>query len=106
MSELIQLRQASGGVINVLHDVDGVPLDGITSAKYQLFKGDADVVLTSTLGAGISWVNGQVAITITAQQAAALSGHYTHECAVKDLQGRDLFVLSGPIRFIPTKVRI
>lgn len=106
MSELIQLRQAAGGVINVTHDVDGVILSGITSAKYQLFNDAAVVVLTNTLGAGISWVDGQVAITITAQQAEQLNGYFTHECVVKDLLGRNLFVLSGPIRFIPTKVRI
>lgn len=105
-NEQIQLRQAIGGIIQVQHLVDDVPLDGITAGKYQLFGQDGSVLLTLVFGSGVSWDAGVVVITITKEQADQLVGFYTHECVVRDLSGRDLPVLSGPIRFTPTKVRI
>lgn len=106
MSELITLRQGTGGVINVVHDVDGVPIGGIQSAKYQLFDKDGSVLLTLSLGNGISWSGGAIAITITAAMANQLNTFYTHECAAIDTDGRDLIVLDGPLQFKPRKVRI
>lgn len=105
MSELLTLRQGTGGVINVAHDVDGVPISGIQAAKYQLFDRDGAVLLTLSLGNGISWNGGVIAITITAAMADPLNTFYTHECAVIDTDGRDLIVLDGPLQFKPRKVR-
>lgn len=105
MSELITLRQGTGGVINVVHDVDGVPISGIQAAKYQLFDKDGSVLLTLSLGNGISWSGGAIAIIITAAMAAPLNAIYTHECAVIDTYGRDLIVLDGSLQFKPRKVR-
>ena len=106
MSELIQLREASGGVINIQHDVDGIPIGGLLAAKYQLFSRDNAPALTLTLGNGISWSAGSIVITITAAMAEQLSGFYTHECAAIDIEGRDLIVLDGQVQFKPRKVRI
>lgn len=105
MSELIQLRQGSGGVINVAHDVDGVPISGIQAAKYQMFSRDDSTVMTLSLGNGISWSGNAIVITITAAMADQLDGFFTHECAAIDTDGRDLIVLDGPIQFKPRKVR-
>lgn len=105
MSELITLRQGTGGVINVVHDVDGVPISGVQAAKYQIFNRNDSVVLTLSLGNGISWSGGAIAITITAAMADQLNGFYTHECAAIDTDGRDLIVLDGPLQFKPRKVR-
>lgn len=101
--ELVLLRQGTGGLINVSHDVDGVPFAGITAAKYQLFGRDDEVLLTLTLGSGISFNAGIVAITITTAQAASLAGLFTHQCAVIDSIGRDIIALDGPIQFKPRK---
>lgn len=105
MSELIQLREASGGVINIQHDVDGVPISGIQAARYQIFNREGVAVLTATLGNGISWSGTSIVITLNAAMTA-LSGFYTHECAAIDTAGRDLIVLDGQIQFKPRKVRI
>lgn len=105
MSELITLRQGTGGVINVVHDVDGVPISGIQAAKYQIFNRNDSAVLTLSLGNGISWSGGAIAITITAAMADQLNEFYTHECAAIDTDGRDLIVLDGPLQFKPRKVR-
>ncbi|MDZ7870800.1 MAG: hypothetical protein U5L02_16640 [Rheinheimera sp.] len=105
MSELLTLRQGTGGVINVEHDVDGVPISGIQAAKYQLFNRDGSAVLTLSLGNGISWNGGAIVITITAAMANQLNEFYTHECAAIDTNGRDLIVLEGPLQFKPRKVR-
>ena len=105
MSELITLRQGTGGVINVVHDVDGVPISGIQAAKYQIFNRNDSAVLTLSLGNGISWGGGAIAITITAAMADQLNGFYTHECAAIDTDGRDLIVLDGPLQFKQRKVR-
>jgi hypothetical protein len=104
-NELVQLRQGTGGRINVQHDVDGVTLAGITAAEYQMFNREEEVVLTLELGSGISWDGEFVVITITKQQAAMLVGFYSHECAAIDLTGRDLIVLDGQIQFKPRKGR-
>ncbi len=106
MSELLTLRQGTGGVINVSHDVDGVPISGIQAAEYQLFDRDGSVLLTLSLGNGVSWSGGGIAITITAAMADPLNTFYTHECAAIDTEGRDLIVLDGQIQFKPRKVRI
>jgi hypothetical protein len=105
VSELITLRQGTGGVINVVHDVDGVPISGIQAAKYQIFNRNDSAVLTLSLGNGISWSGGAIAITITAAMADQLNEFYTHECAAIDTDGRDLIVLDGPLQFKPRKVR-
>lgn len=105
MSELITLRQGTGGVINVAHDVDGVPISGIQDAKYQIFGRDDSELLTLSLGNGISWRDGTIVITITAALTDKLDGFFTHECAAIDTDGRDLIVLDGPIQFKPRKVR-
>lgn len=104
-NELVQLRQGTGGRINVQHDVDGIPITGITAAKYQLFDRDGSVLMTLLLGSGISWDGEFIIITITKQQADLLVGFYSHECAAIDLTGRDLIVLEGQIQFKPRKVR-
>lgn len=105
MSELITLRQGTGGVINVVHDVDGVPISGIQAAKYQIFGRDDAAVLTLSLGNGISWREGTIVITITAAMADKLNGFFTHECAAIDTDGRNLTVLEGQVQFKPRKVR-
>ena len=106
MSESIQFYQAGGGVLRISHHVDGVPLTGITAAKYQLFDRDNNVVLTKALGNGIAFDAGQVIVVFTPADFAVLAGPFTHECIVRDLQNRPLFVLTGHIRLIPTKVRL
>jgi hypothetical protein len=100
---LVQLRQGTGGVINIQHDVDGLPITGITAAKYQLRDREGNVVLTLTNSAGITWLDGHIVITITKDQCKTLAGIYEHECAAVDLAGRDLTVLEGPINFKPRK---
>lgn len=105
MSELITLRQGTGGVINVVHDVDGVPISGIQAAKYQIFGRDDSEVLNLSLGNGISWSGGAIVITITAAMADQLNGFFSHECAAIDTNGRDLIVLDGQVQFKPRKVR-
>lgn len=106
MSELIKLRQGTGGVINIQHAVDGVPIAGLQAAKYMVFDRNNVPVLTLTLGNGISWSGGLIVITITAAMADSLSGLYINECAVIDAESRDLIVLDGQIQFQPRKVRI
>lgn len=105
-NESIQLRQGTGGRIQIQHIVDGMPLEGINAAKYQLFNRDGSALLTLSLGGGISWDAGVIAITITKEQADQLVGFYSHECVVIDVVGRDLCVLDGPIQFEPRRVRI
>lgn len=105
MSELLTLRQGTGGVINVVHDVDGVPIGGIQAAKYQIFGRDGTAVLTLSLGNGISWSGGAIVITITADMADQFDGFFTHECAAIDTDGRNLIVLEGSIQFKARKVR-
>lgn len=106
MSEAIQFYQAGGGVLRISHHVDGVPITGITAAKYQLFDRDNNVLLTKALGSGITFETGQLVIVFTPEDFALLAGAFTHECIVRDLQNRSLFVLTGHIRLIPTKVRL
>lgn len=101
--ELIKLRQGTGGIINVAHEVDGLPIAGINSAKYELRDRDDNVVLTLAYGDGISWSNGCVVITITKDQSKPLAGFFSHQCAAVDSDGRDLMVLDGPIQFKPRK---
>jgi hypothetical protein len=101
--ELVKFRQGTGGVINVDHDCDGEPITGISAAKYELRDRADNVLLTLTYGAGISWENGYVVITITKEQCKALANYYSHECAAIDSAGRDLTVLDGPIYFKPRK---
>lgn len=100
---LVQFRQGTGGVINIQHDVDGAPITGITAAKYQLRDREGNVLLTSSNGAGIAWLDGYIVISITKDQCKTLAGNYEHECAAVDLAGRDLTVLEGPINFKPRK---
>lgn len=106
MSEAIQFYQGGGGVLRISHLVDGVPIGGITAAKYQLFDRAGAALLAKTLGAGITFESGRVVIVFTPGDFELLAGAFTHECIVRDLQNRPLFILTGPIRLIPTKVRL
>jgi hypothetical protein len=105
LSEAIQFYQAGGGVIGIQHLVDGLPIDGITSAKYQLFDRNGNALITKQLGDGITFTDGRIVVVLSASDVTELAGAFTHECAVRDNQGRNLFVLTGPIRLIATKVR-
>lgn len=102
----ITMHQAGGGVISLFHLVDEQPIEGIVAGKYQIFDRDNAPVLTLQLGSGISVVDGHINITISSVDCLLLAGPYTHECSVRDVYGRDLFVLTGHIKFIATHVRI
>lgn len=106
MAELIQFFQASSAAIRIDYTNDDQPLNGITVGRYQLFDRDNQAVLTLDLGNGIEFVNGEIVVFVSENQAMQLSGLYRHECAVRDLTGRQHFVLSGPIRFLATTVRV
>lgn len=100
---LVQFRQGTGGVINIEHDIDGQPINGIAAAKYELRDRGGNVLLTLTEGAGITWQDGYIVISITKDQCKTLDGNFEHECSAIDLAGRDLTVLDGPIHFKPRK---
>lgn len=102
----MKLHQAAGGVISITHHVDGQPLDGITAAKYQLFGRNGEALVTKSHSDGISFIDGQIVIVLSESDTAGVSGVFTHECSVRDLSGRAIFVLTDTIQFIPTKTRL
>lgn len=106
MTELIQFWQASSAAIHITYSHDDQAVAGITAAKYQLYNRDGQPELTLELGAGIEFIDGKVIIFMTDDQTKLLDGLYTHECAIRDLTGRQHMVLSGHIKFLATKVRV
>lgn len=106
MTELIQFWQASSAAIHISYSYDNQALSGLSAARYQLYNRDGTPVLTLDLGAGVEFVDGKVIVFISDEQTLLLDGLYTHECAIRDLTGRQHIVLAGPIKFLATKVRI
>ena len=104
--QVIQFDQAAGAVIRVEHDVDGVPLSGITDAKYELFNTSGNAILTKTFNAGVTFAEGEIVITLTETDTESLNGSYDHCCAVRDAAGKRLFPLKGKIRFERTRSRV
>lgn len=106
MSDAIQFDQASGGIIKVEHDVDGIPLAGITAAKYEIYDKSGVALLNKTFGAGVTFSGGKIVIELTEEDTENLSGQYTHGCVVQDMSGRKLYPVKGSIWFDGTKVRL
>jgi hypothetical protein len=107
LANIISLKQAGGGTIRITHIVNGVQIDGITEAKYQIFDKLGVPFLTKTLNNGITFEDGKIVIVLSeADTEYGCGGAFRHECGARDLLGRMLFVLDGQISLNATKVRL
>jgi len=102
----IEFNQGTSGIVSILHEVDNVAITGIVAAKYSMYGSAGNVLLTKTLGSGIEFVDGKIKISFSEDDTKELSGKFTHECLVIDSLNRPLFVLTGTIRFTPTRARL
>jgi len=106
MSQVIQFDQAAACIIKVEHDVDGIPLSGITDAKYEIYNATGVAILTKLFGTGVTFEGGEIVISMTEDETETLTGSYDHCCVVRDSSGKRLFPLKGKIRFDRTRPRV
>lgn len=87
--------------------VNGLPVNTITDAKFQIYDQNNDF-LEATLENGkitFNVTNGRLTVKLFSEDTETLAGNYTYELWVKLGDGRPYHTMQGNIQFNKTKVR-
>lgn len=102
----MKFKQASDVYIVISPTIDSSPLVAIQNAQYVVY-GREGVIITKTLGDGVSFQECAVTIHLTDIDTAELpKGKYTHECVIRDTQDNDTFILQDQFEITTTIARI
>lgn len=85
--------------------IDGEALAGIAQAKAVLYQKGVAVV-TKSLNDGITFNGGKLSISFTEVDTQSISGMVNIECLVRDMAGKDAFVLLSMFNIKKTLTRL
>lgn len=101
-----EIEQATDVEFNIYPLVDGKVPASVTHAQYVLFN-KTGTVISKDLTSGVTYSNGKLVISLSETETKDLKGVYTHECLIRDSDGRDSFALRDKqLTFIKTIARI